>query len=532
MDNFYARARVAFAIAGLFALCCGSAPAQQAAPLNLVFVLDGLRPDSVNAADTPNLYRLRQEGVWFENGHSVFPTVTRVNSASLGTGMYPARHGILGNTIYIPAVDPQRAFTNDNFQMLLKLDAATRGGMLSAPGLVEILERAGRKAVVVSSGSSGGALLLSPKAHLGTGVVISGDFAPGQRVAYPDAVSEAILRRFGPQPKKGGAKERYDAAVDWSMEVLREYVLPELRPHVVLAWMTEPDHTQHALGHGSPEAVAAIRNNDRQIGLVLKKLEALGVRDRTNIIIVSDHGFSQTVFRVNVAQALAQAGLFTAGPNDVVIASSGQAMALHVKDRDAARIAAIVEYLQQQPWCGIVFTAAKRGGAPHEGALAGTFALEYVHLGGHERSPDIVFTFRWSSAPNRFGMRGADTAQTTGSNLTGPVDTPAAGHGGIGPWTVRNTMIAWGPDFKRAAVIRTPTANVDVAPTLLQLLGGSKDIAAMDGRPLHEALASGPDEEQVPVETRALRVRHGAYGAVLQVTETGGKRYIDKAWRE
>src|SRR5262245_14600817 len=63
--------------------------AQSPAALNLVFVMDGLRPDSITAADTPNLHRLRTEGVWFENSHSVFPTVTRVNSTSLATGSYP-----------------------------------------------------------------------------------------------------------------------------------------------------------------------------------------------------------------------------------------------------------------------------------------------------------------------------------------------------------------------------------------------------------------------------------------------------------
>ena len=57
--------------------------------LSIVFVLDGLRPDNVNATDTPNLFRLRQQGVNFVNGHAVFPTVTRVNSPSIATGYYP-----------------------------------------------------------------------------------------------------------------------------------------------------------------------------------------------------------------------------------------------------------------------------------------------------------------------------------------------------------------------------------------------------------------------------------------------------------
>src|SRR3954464_6057728 len=71
------------------------------ATLNMVLVLDGLRPDSITAEETPNLWRLRQEGVNFLNGHSVFPTVTRANATAIATGTYPSRNGIFGNTLYV-----------------------------------------------------------------------------------------------------------------------------------------------------------------------------------------------------------------------------------------------------------------------------------------------------------------------------------------------------------------------------------------------------------------------------------------------
>lgn len=119
-------------LAVVLACLASLAQAQSAASLHLVFVLDGLRPDSINESDTPNLHRMRKEGVWFENTHAVFPTVTRVNATSLATGTYPARHGIMGNSIYVPAVDPLRAFGNDNFEQLLKLDEATSGRMVTS----------------------------------------------------------------------------------------------------------------------------------------------------------------------------------------------------------------------------------------------------------------------------------------------------------------------------------------------------------------------------------------------------------------
>ena len=496
------------------------------ATLHIVLVLDGLRPDSITAQHTPNLHRLKTEGVAFTNSHAVFPTVTRVNATALGTGSYPSRNGIMGNSIYIPAVDSRRAFSNDDAQKLLRLEDK----IVTAPGLAEALMAAGERYVAVSSGSTGSALLLSPNAPRGVGVVINGDFFPGEQVAFPKEASAEVLKRFGSAPKKGGATDAYDASVTWAARVLHDYVLPELKPRVVVHWMTEPDHIQHGRGVGAPESLKSIRHDDEQVGLLLAKLAALGLRERTNIMVVSDHGFGHTVHNVNVNDELMTAGLLPRDESDeVIVASSGQTIGVHVKNRDPKRIAAIVDFLQKQPWCSVIFTA-RGGGAPHEGAVPGTFSLDYVFLGGHERSPDIVFTFPWSSAQNRYGVPGTDYYNVS-RGKTERVTVDTANHGGIGPWTVTNTMLAWGPDFKRGAVVRTPTSNVDVAPTLLHLLGLRSALAAMDGRPILEALAGGPDEEQVPLETRTVRVSRDGYSAVLQTSEVAGKRYIDKGWR-
>jgi hypothetical protein len=71
--------------------------------------------------------------------------------------------------------------------------------------------------------------------------------------------------------------------------------------------------------------------------------------------------------------------------------------------------------------------------------------------------------------------QGSEFNFVTGISKTGPVDGVEANHGGIGPWTIRNTMLANGPDFKKGVVVHTPSSNVDVMPTLLSLLS-LKDI--------------------------------------------------------
>jgi predicted AlkP superfamily pyrophosphatase or phosphodiesterase len=525
-----------------FALALGiltgvSCPAQAGrATLNLVLVLDGLRPDAITPEETPHLWRLRQEGVNFLNGHAVFPTVTRVNATAISTGTYPDRNGIFGNRIYVRAVDPNFAFPNDDHRNLLRLDVATGGRVVLVKGLGEILAERGRRLAAVSSGSTGQALLLDPRAPDGVGVLINGYWEPGVRVAFPSAVNDAVLQRFGAAPARGGATASDDAAVAWTQGVLRDYVLPELKPDVVIDWLTEPDHVQHGLGAGSPQARASIRADDAEIGLLLKRLDALGLTGSTNIIVISDHGFSHSAFGVNLTAELINAGLkASAASDDVVIASSGQAMLLHVKDRDPARIHRITEFLKAQGWIGVLFTAGRRGEGPAlvEGVEPGTFALELIHLAQAERGPDIVVTFPWSSAPGPHGLPGTDSTDT--ARATGPLTGRQGNHGSMSPWTVRNTFLAWGVDFKRGATIRTPVSNVDITPTLLALLGLDRDatLPRFDGRAIVEAFVGGPDEEQVPVQTTThiTATADGAYRAAIQISEVGAQRYVDKSWR-
>ena len=491
----------------------------------IVFVVDGLRPDAITFDGTPTLARLRAEGVTFANSHSVFPTVTRVNAATLATGAQPGTSGIVGNQMYVPAVDSKRAFGTDDYCHLQALDAATGGRVLLVPTLAERLQARGLRLAAVGSGSTGSTFLLDPRAPDGVGVLVNGYFEPGKTVAYPADVSATILARFGPAPPKGGLTERYDAVVTWTQRVLREYVLPELRPAVVINWVTEPDHSQHGVGVGSPSAREALRHADGEIAQVLITLDTLGLAASTDVFVASDHGFTTNTGSVDVAGELIAAGLKAAPDStDVVLASSGQAVALHVQGLQAGRIARLVSFVQSRQWCGVVFTA---GGAPGDvhGHVRGTFSLELIHLVNAERAPDVVLTFPWSSTSNQFGVPGTDHAYVTGGGRLLVSD-----HGSMSPWNVRNTLLAWGVDFKKGTTVRTPVGNVDVAPTILALLGIDAG-HGVDGRVLVEALAGGPDEEQMAAETRIHTVEAGAYRAAIQISEVEGRRYMDKSWR-
>jgi len=501
--------------------------------------MDGLRPDSINREDTPTLFRLRQEGVSYINSHSVFPTVTRVNSAAISTGSYPDVNGLVSNSMFVPGVHPTRPFNTSDYRQLLKLRDVSGGRLLFARSLAERLLERGIRFAAVSSGSTGSALLLSHRAPEGIGVLVNGNFDPGRRVAYPDESNAVIISRFATAPS-----EENSSAVDWADRVLRDYVLPELQPEVVIDWQTEPDGAQHRYGTGSQEARRALANNDRNLALTLAKLQDLGLADKTDVIVLSDHGFSLHNFRVDATRALINAGLKSAADSDdVVLASNGQSVLVHVKGRDSQRITRIVRFLQTQDWADVIFTAGRKpattiaGGRSGRGRKAsdelgwvsGTFSLGLIRQANAERGPDILFTLQWSSAVNGFGVAGKH--YTEGDGNTGPLVGAAGGHGGMSPWVVRNTLILWGADFKRGVTVRTAAGNVDIAPTILALKGVSGG-ESLDGRVLAEALRDGPDEEQIPCDTKVLRTEAvGGYRAAVQVTDVGSHRYIDKGWR-
>jgi arylsulfatase A-like enzyme len=495
------------------------------ARLVIVFVVDGLRPDAVTPADTPTVHRLRAEGVCFANGHAVFPTVTRVNAATLATGTQPGTHGIAGNQIWVPEVDPARAIDTAAYRRLLEVDRATVGRLVLTSTLAERLAAHGLRLAAVSSGSTGSALLTNPRAPAGVGVLVNGYLEPGRRVAWPDEASAAILAKFGAAPPKGRGAERHDAAVAWTQRVLREYVLPELAPAAVINWITEPDHTQHVLGVGSPAAREALRHADREIAQVLAALDGLGLAASTDVLVASDHGFTTNTGGVDVARELIDAGLKAeAESTDVVLASSGQAVALHVTGRDRTRVARIARFVQSREWGGVLFAAGRNADDPW-GAVEGTFSLALIHAANAERGPDLLVTFPWTSDANAFAVPGTDLACVSGG-----APLFASDHGGLSPWNVRNTLIAWGADFKKGATVTAPAGNADVAPTVLAVLG-IDEARGMDGRVLAEALAGGPDAEQIAVATRTHTVEAGAYRAAVQVSTVAGRRYVDKGWR-
>ena len=72
---------------------------------SVLVMCDGLRADMLTPELTPNLARLAEAFCRFTNVRSMFPSVTRVCSASIATGCFPLSHGLCGNTVALDEGD-------------------------------------------------------------------------------------------------------------------------------------------------------------------------------------------------------------------------------------------------------------------------------------------------------------------------------------------------------------------------------------------------------------------------------------------
>jgi len=481
----------------------------------VLIVWDGMRPDFVNATNTPTLSELAKRGVFFAHNHPVYVSSTEVNGTALATGAYPEHSGIIGNREFRPNLNPTSPIATESLDVMRQADKA--GGYLSVPTLAETLQRQGYSTVIAGTKP---VVLLHDHAER--------DDSATNLVLYegrtlPASASAEMTEALGRFSDRGGSKTNRDF---WTARALTEILWKKEVPAFSLLWMAEPDNTQHSTGVGSPQALAAMRNSDHALSLVINTLKAKGIFEQTDIFIVSDHGFSTISTSVDLVERMRRAGFrafrkLDASPakGDVLLVGLGGSVLLYVVDHDPKTIDRLVTFLQTQESVGAICSVGPR---------EGTFALDdaLVHS---QNAPDIAFSFRWTSDTNAFGAPGTVISEAQGSNLTPAAQR--ATHASLSPFDMHNTLIAAGPDFRQGLVNEIPSGNEDVAPTILKILG-AKPPGTMDGRVLTEALNS-TDAKPPSVIKKQLRAHatlpEGEWTQTLDVSEVNGVRYLDQA---
>ncbi|WP_373515293.1 alkaline phosphatase family protein, partial [Persicitalea sp.] len=211
----------------------------------LLVFFDGLRPDYITTELMPNLYAFKQQASVGQRHHSVFPTVTRVNSASYATGSYPGTHGILGNSVYFPQVSTTKS-VGTTYGDLTKISGAIDEPLLTAVSLGEVLQTAGERMMVFSSGTTGQAYLQN---H-----TVSGGAIVNPDLILPESFKPQVLADLGAISTIGDEDENRHV---WITNAFLKYGLTPHGPLVSAIWYSDPDGAAHSHGIGSAEAVRA-----------------------------------------------------------------------------------------------------------------------------------------------------------------------------------------------------------------------------------------------------------------------------------
>jgi arylsulfatase A-like enzyme len=493
-----------------FSLAAAETPAAPKAEHVVLIIWDGMRPDFINAENTPNLQALIQRGTYFANNHAVWPTTTEVNGTVLATGAFPVHSRVVANREFRPEIDPRGPVATEALETVRKGDELTGGKYLGVPTVVELARQAGQTTAV--AGTKPVALLqdraTTRPAEPRSGIVFAGK-------SFPTELLAPITAALGPFPPYKADFNDPRPNTDgnrWTTRALLEHLWHEEVPRYSVLWLSDPDFPQHVTAPGHPVALAGIHDSDSNLGAVVAELSRRGQLDKTDVFVVSDHGFSTIEHMVDSTKYFTDHGVavsrqFNAPPanGQVMSVNVGGATGLYVIGHDATVISKLVGLLQQSDFAGPIFT---RDGQP------GTFALSTAHLDSPTEA-DIVFSFRWSGGANAQGAPGLiDAESKEGTGM----------HGTLSKFDVHNTLVAAGPDIRIGFRDEFPTGNIDVAPTILHLLHlASPD--GVDGRVLSEALADAPLPTERPATKRLEASSEMTSGLILRKTRTW-KQYL------
>ena len=232
-----APARRTFAVAAA-GLLCSIAALGHAAPASHVIVIgcDGMSPDGIRNADTPNMDRMMREGAYTMHARAVMPTSSSPNWASMIMGAGPEQHGVTSN-----GWEPDKFVTAPT--------ATATGGIF--PTIFSQLRAQHPESVMGSYYDWGGF---------------------GRLFAHEDV--DEVHNTNGPANTTAAAAA----------------FIRKRKPTFTFVHLDHVDHVGHDKGHGTPEYYASVEEADRYIGEILDAVRDAGIAAETAVIVTADHG--------------------------------------------------------------------------------------------------------------------------------------------------------------------------------------------------------------------------------------------------
>lgn len=270
--------------------------------------------DAESLLSLPHLGALAHQGVFCSNVQTVYPTLTYPIHASLLTGCYPDRHGVIHNHKF-------QANTPSNVRPWY-----WESRDIKVPGLLSQGAKAGRSTAAIlwpTTGKDrtipynfpevmafpGENQALKILKYGSVGWILKNELLIGrQRVStqqpYLDNYAtllcqQLLMREYSPKSamwRKRGVQPSHRR-------------MAKRMPDMIFLHLVSVDAMRHKHGVNSPEAKSALVNLDKLVGQLLFILEDRDAIKDTVIAVVSDHGQADVQKTVNLNAFLREAGV-------------------------------------------------------------------------------------------------------------------------------------------------------------------------------------------------------------------------------
>lgn len=448
-------------LAVTFLCCAGAAGPAAAAERHVVVVsIDGLAAFLLDdpKAPLPTVRRLAATGCVAVGGMTVSnPSVTWPNHTTLITGVHPERHGVLANGVLVRGgpgvpivVDPRRD-QRDLVRAATIVDAAHAAGLRTAEINWPCLRNA-------------------------PGIDVGFPDVPDQVVHMsPPLRTELVAAGILADDTQASFMAGSAAARDLVWTEAARHVIRTRRPHLLLVHLLNVDATHHAAGAQSAAGYTANGYADMCLDRILAALDEAGIRERTTVFVVSDHGFVTTPKALRPNVLLRQKGLLTTEGNRITGAR------VHVYPEGGIGLVYVTNPGEAPDLQGTIRELFVGQEGVADVLLPEQFAAHGLpHPRRYDQAPDAILVAR-----EGYAVSGSATGDSFVASHT-EAGASLGSHGFLATLGTMNATCVVSGRGIRAGGRLEGVGNVDVAPTVAALLG--IDGFAADGRVLREAL--------------------------------------------
>ena len=238
----------------------------------VIIVLDALSSSYLSQlGSNSNLAKIAQDGACNFNARCIYPSHTLTNHTTIMTGVSSGVHGIIGNV----------RLAEDGVTTIKSRDPE----MIQVETIFELAKAEGLKTAIVS-GKNNLVRLFANGCDVGTSNVLPLDYLPAT-VNVDDAEDN---------------KDYYEMNLelaDWVFDSLYT-VLETESPDLTLVNIQSSDYIGHRFGPNSDEMKTCLKRIDKAMGNFYKKMQKSGMMENTTLIIVADHGMTESDKAINL----------------------------------------------------------------------------------------------------------------------------------------------------------------------------------------------------------------------------------------